>query len=220
MIGKHNPPDFVFTGTIDQVGYYGDGTLAVRDFKFRDKAFRPSKAELDLDIQLTLYAAAIKYGVPACDNCKPRYVQHTDYDPETLAATVFPKLAYGGPCAACTAKIGTAVWPRRFVERCELVWMRDFAKYKKSGQAGTKSYKTGDYKGPCILKTWRSIEDIEVLMGDIVRICDSFRRGNFHRNPGEHCAMWCRHVDLCKSMRAIQAGEVVLTELDYEMPDL
>lgn len=201
---------FIFVGTIDQLGYYDDGTFAVRDFKFRDAAFKPSQTELDLDIQLTVYSAAIRFGKPACDECKPRYE----------STNAHPQLVYNGPCPTCTAKIGTSAWPQRYMDRCEIVWMRDFSKYKKNGRAGTKEYKKGDYKGRCFYRTYRAPSMLEVLMADVIKVCNAFRNGDFHRNPGKHCAMWCKHVDLCRQNKQLAADDINVSAAEYEMPDL
>lgn len=214
-------PPYLFTGTIDQGGVYDDGTFVLRDIKFRDNAFKPSGTKLALDIQITLYAAAMLAGYPACRVCSPKYVT----DPITLERT----LHYDGPCASCQALIGTKAWPRQCPERCEIIWMKDFTRYEKDqhdqyiinkeaakipNPAGGRGkvyprnklnpewqtgHKKGEYKGKCFLTTHRAPAQLKVLMEDIVRVCDAIRRGEFYRRPGEHCSFWCKFQEACSS---------------------
>lgn len=212
---------YLFTGTIDQGGVYDDGTFVLRDIKFRDNQFKPGTAKLALDIQITIYAAAMLAGYPACRVCSPKYIT----DPITLERT----LHYDGPCPACQALIGTKAWPRQCPERCEIVWLKDFERRtedqhdqfvinkdapKIPNPAGGKGkifprnklnplwqtgYKKGDYKGQCFLTTYRQPSQLKVLMEDIILICDAIRRGEFYRRPGEHCSFWCKFRDACTS---------------------
>jgi hypothetical protein len=211
-------PPYLFTGQIDQGGFYDSGDFVVRDLKFRDNNFRPSKTELDLDIQFTIYSTAIKYGKPACTLCRPKY----NIDPFTGAA----ELIYHGPCESCKAKIGTPQWPQRYANRCEMVWMRDFDIHKKDQHDewvidNTKpkipnpkgkgppvyprkrnpdfdsGYKKGQYKGVGFMSTIRAPSSLAILMSDVLRVCDHIRHGMFHRNPGDACNFFCRFREQC-----------------------
>lgn len=226
-----NPADadhpFIFTGQIDQAGFYDDGTFALRDIKFRDNAFRPSRVEFDIDIQMTIYACALRFGNPACEKCKPRY--------EEDAFGLNKKLVYDGPCEECRKKGGTHRWPRKFAERCELIWMRDFETYKKdqyqkvivdknlpkvkSEHSNRKvyqkvtnpkwvdGYKKGDMKGPGFIRTYRTPTQINVMMSDVLRICNKIRSGEFWRNPGNHCNFWCKFQEHCRKGLELQVEE-------------
>ena len=216
---------FMFTGQIDQGGYYPDGVFALRDIKFRQDAFRPSRTEFDLDIQMTVYSAAMKWGVPSCEACRPTY----DAEGERV---------YNGPCEACEAKIGTPQWPQKYPEISQLIWMRDYERRTKDRYAkmikdplkrkefssitGRKvirevinpkwedGYKKGDYKGPGLIKTVRSPSAIEIFMADVINICINIRNGVFYRNPGEKCNFWCRYREQC--VRGVEADIDELTE--------
>lgn len=210
---------YLFTGTIDQAGFYDDGTFSLRDLKFRANNFRPSFTELQLDIQFTIYNAAMAYGNPACNKCRPTY-EMDDFQQ-------WSKLVYHGPCEACTALIGTPKWPRKFVELNELIWMLDFEVYSEdkcktkfipdntkpkipnpSGK-GVKVYpkmlnpvwesspKKGDYHGPGFLRTVRAKSDLDILMSDILHTCDQIRSGIFFRRPGSTCNFWCKYREQC-----------------------
>lgn len=219
-------PPYLFTGMLDQAGYYDDGTFVLRDIKFRDNVFRPSRQELSLDTQLTLYSAALKWGYPACNKCKPFYEQD-----QFSQARV---LKYNGPCDACKAKIATPQWPLRYPERCELIWMYDFETYKKDqhtkeipdrdapkvvGPKGrkvmaskinpdwVKGYKKGDPKGYGILNSYRTPASLDVLLGDILRICDDIRAGRFYRRPSSQCN-WCPHQEACQTSLKIQIDQI------------
>jgi hypothetical protein len=222
-------PPYLFTGQLDQAGYYDDGTFVLRDIKFRDNAFKPSRKELGLDSQFTTYAAALKWGVPACDNCKPTYEQ------EQFSSA--RKLKYNGPCPACVAKIGTVQWPLKYPERCEMVWMYDYETYKKdqytkeitdhdapkvpSPTSGRKvlakkinpewvtGYKKGDPKGEGLLTTYRTPASLDVLLGDLLRVCDDIRAARFYRRPSKDCN-WCPHSEVCSTSLKIQ-----IQDLDY-----
>lgn len=218
---------FIFTGTIDQGGYYSNGTFALRDIKFRENTFRPSKIMLDLDTQITLYAFALRYGRPACDSCKPEFNEFSNSytDP--------------GPCSVCAAKVGTTAWPQMYPEICEVIWMRDFIKYKKdefsreipdktrkvknpaTGRMVNASainpkwmegYKAGDYKGPGFMPTSRSADFLSIQMSDILRICQQIRSGVFYRKPGEQCSFWCKHRETCLNSLELQMDEINIGE--------
>lgn len=220
-----------YTGTIDQGGYYMEGTFAIRDAKFRQNDHKPSRVQLLLDIQQTVYAAAVKYGNPACENCRPHYIA----DPTTGALDS----VYNGPCAACAAKIGTPEWPRRFAERCELLWMRDYERHTKDEYQETikdpekkkvfsvatgrkvirdipnpkwaEGYKKGDFKGEGILTTARSSAQINVLMSDVSRICHEIRQGVFYRKPSKACNWECQYREQC-----VRGVELEVREVDME----
>lgn len=213
-----NFPPYLFTGQIDQGGPYDNGEFAIRDMKFRDNNLRPSKTELDLDVQATVYATAIKYGNPACDQCKPKYT----YDEYRSLQEV----KYSGPCETCKAKIGTPYWPQRFANMFELVWMRDFDihtedQYPLEIADNTKpkipnpkgkgppiyprirnpkyddGYKKDTYKGPGFLLTIRPPSSLATLMSDVIRICDEIRKGTFYRRPGDACNFFCGFKEQC-----------------------
>jgi len=227
-----NGEDTLFTGTVDQAGYYNDGTFALRDLKFRDSAFKPSKVELDINIQLTVYANALKYGNPSCLHCKPEISQNG-------------KLQYSGPCSSCIRKIGTKYWPRKYPYRCELIWMKDYEKYKKDqyihkikdpkkikeynpatgrnvirtivNPKWEEGYKKGDRKGRVFLSTVRTPEHIEVLMKDVEGVIKAMRNGIFYRKPGSHCASWCQYKDTCVDAKNIEVNELKeLKDYPYE----
>ena len=54
------PGGYLFTGTIDQVRKNPDGTIELLDFK--SSKMRPTRYAIPNDLQLTLYAYAIKFG--------------------------------------------------------------------------------------------------------------------------------------------------------------
>lgn len=221
----------LFTGQMDQVGVYEDGTFALRDIKFRDNAYRPSRTEFDLNIQMTVYAAALRYGQPVCEACRPRY--------EEVEFMGRKELVYEGPCLKCSEMIGKPnAWPRRFAEQCELIWMRDYERYKKdeySKEITDKSlpkvksattnrkvfatvpnpkwingYKAGDYKGPRFIPTYRKPDMLLTLMEDVVQLCEEIRSGVFYRNPGDHCNNWCKFKEKCLAGMKMRASEVDL----------
>jgi hypothetical protein len=218
--------EFLSTGTIDQAGFYDDGRFALRDIKFRINNFKPGRIELILDIQLTLYAYALKHGNPTCQKCYPRYE-------DTING---PKLTYDGPCEDCEKKIGTAAWPNLLAERVELIWMRDYVKRKKdecaqyiisetekeinpaTGRQRKKrvinpkwitGYKIGDNTGKGVYTTYRSAAFMEVQIADIIRIAGMIRDGRFYRKPGEACNFWCKFKDIC-----VNSLEVDMEEID------
>lgn len=224
--------EILFTGTIDQAGYYDDGTFALRDLKFRDAAFCPSQTELDINIQLTVYSHALKNGHPSCDKCKP-FIKADG------------KLSYSGPCSDCIKKKKTKLWPQRYPERCELIWMKEYERYKKDKYAKTikdpkkarefnwetgrnkireipnpryeEGYKAGDRKGKVFHTTVRTPSHIEVLMKDIFNIVHAMREGIFYRKPGSHCSSWCQYRDHCTAAKDIEITEIQeLKEYPYE----
>lgn len=232
---KEGAEPYIFTGTMDQAGYYDDGTFALRDIKFRANDFRPSMRQFSLDMQMTIYAAALAAGDPACSACRPTY----QIEPVSLTK----KLVYNGPCENCAKLIGTAKWPKKFPEKCELVWMRDFKKYtedkvkdkfvidnsggvaskvpnpsgkgpkvfpRKLNPAWEKGPKAGDYYGPCFIHTYREPERLKVLMSDILCMCDAIRRGEFYRRPGDHCSFWCKYVETCTANIRVQADAATM----------
>lgn len=231
-------PNYLFTGMIDQAGVYHDGLYVIRDIKFREDPFRPTRVEFNLDIQMTTYAAAVAYGNPACGNCRPRYEKADIFD-------LSPRLVYKGPCPACRLKIGTPQWPRRFAERCEMIWMRDFAKYEKNQYSMyiddktlpkvlnpitkkfniaqrinpnyLKGYKIGDQRGEGFIRTYREKGMLDVLMSDLLRICDQIQQGVFYRLPGKHCNQWCGYTEQCFGGAELQAAEANLVQLAATM---
>ena len=228
--GQH----YLFTGTIDQAGYYADGTFALRDIKFRDSHFKPGHVQLQLDMQLTLYAYAIKHGVPACQTCKPRY-------------SVEGELEYTGPCPECKAKIGTAAWPGLLAERSELVWMRDYAPKKRDeyakyitsetefeinpatgrkrkkrvmNEAWVHGYKKGDPSGKAILVSQKSVAFLNVRMVDLIRVCKMIKTGQFYRKEGEHCNFWCKFKQPGMDMLETQVQEIDVTDFNNRVATL
>lgn len=214
-------PPYLMTGTIDQAGYTEKGDFILRDIKFRDNHFKYSRRQLDLNIQITMYAAALKYGKPACDNCKPVYVDDTSPTGEIIRT-----LLYTGPCETCSKKIGTRLWPNVVPTRCEMVWMYDleprakdeFPQYIKrpdlpkvvnpktkrlvipevlnpEWETGAKA---GSPKGECFLKTYRTTAQLQVFMDDILRVCDQIRDGIFFRLPSKNCD-FCTQYDSCRA---------------------
>lgn len=214
---------FVFTGVIDQAGFYTDGAFALRDIKFRADAFRPGPVEIKLDLQLSLYSYALKHGVPACENCRPQY-------------TVEGTLSYAGPCKSCAAKIGTRNWPSLVAERVELVWMRDFlirqrdqfTKMIDDPEGGKEyyaptrrmrkkqiinpkwvdGYKKGDQVGPGRILASRSAEFLSVHVADLVRLAGMIRDGRFFRKAGDHCNRWCKFQEPCLSMLETEVDDI------------
>ena len=151
-------------------------------------------------------------------------------DEFTKAKTLF----YDGPCATCKAKIGTPQWPLRYAERCEMVWMYDFETYKKDqhekeitdrtapktknsnnryvfakkiNPEWVSGYKRGDQRGQGLLVTYRTPASLDVLLGDILRICNDIRAGRFYRRPSDQCN-WCPHQEACATSLKIQIEEV------------
>jgi len=229
--------EYLITGQIDQGGYYDDGMFALRDYKFRDNQFKPSKTVLDLDIQATVYCTAIRYGVPACESCKPRYEE------DFLEGNT---LVYNGPCETCAAKVGTPAWPQKFAQLFEMIWMKDFDVHTKDqhdewiidpqAQAeGRKiknpkgkgppvyprirnpdydtGYKKGQMKGIGFLQTVRPPSSMQVYMSDILRVCDEIRKGSFFRNPGDACNFLCKHRESCVKGLELEVQDVNLANI-------
>lgn len=226
----------VFTGTIDQAGYYSNGAFALRDIKFRANNFRPKgQAELNLNLQLSLYAYALKYGVPACSECHPVYSAEGE-------------LLYTGPCPTCKAKIGTKLWPQLISEKTELIWMRDYtprkkdqyAKYITDPDGGTEinprtgrrikkrilnqqwcdGYKAGDASGPAHLIGNKSAAFLQVHMADIIRLSGLIKDAQFFRKSGEHCNFWCKHRESCVNMLELEVEEIDTTRLNEHIGTL
>jgi len=235
---------YLFTGTIDQGGYYDNGDFAIRDVKFREAAFKPDGFLLNFNKQLSLYSAGIRYGVPACEVCKPSYAEgdpylSEDYDfsPNNMVSgerTQQPtQVIYNGPCDACRAKIGTNGWPNLLPARAELIWMRDYKVYQKdqykkfikskvnktiSPKTGKRvfadeinpkyleGYKKDSHRGPAILSTSRSEEQLAAYMAEMQTICRSIRQGFFYRREGSHCTSWCRFRQQCLERVELEMG--------------
>lgn len=219
---------YLFTGTIDQAGYYQDGAFALRDIKFRANDFKPGPTELNLDMQLSMYAYALKHGVPACPNCKPRYSEEGE-------------LTYTGPCESCHAKIGTAAWPNLIAERSELIWMRDYAPRKRDeytkwltsdtefeinpstgrrrkkrviNDAWVHGYKQGDPSGKAIHASIKSVSFLNVRMADILRVAKLIKDGHFYRKEGSHCNFWCKFRQPCIDMLETQVQELDISDIE------
>lgn len=224
--------DFIFTGTLDQAGHYEDGTFALRDIKFRLNNFRPKgKVEVQLNIQLSLYAYALQHGNPACDNCKPCY------SPDGT-------LVYAGPCRDCESKIGTSAWPKLACGRVEIIWMRDYETRKKNEfQQYTVSdtekernpltgrlnkakvinpkfvdgYKIGDQVGDGHIVSERTQAFLKVHVADILRIAGMIRDGRFYRKSGDHCNYWCKHKEPCLNSLEMEVGEIDVMQLNENL---
>lgn len=225
-------PDYLITGQIDQGGFYDDGMFDIRDYKFRANDFKPSKIQLDLDIQATVYCTAIKYGVPACSHCRPKYELNEFHQNSTLV--------YNGPCDACSALIGTAAWPQRYANMFEMIWMKDFQvwdsdqgeefiidrdrpKIKNPKGKGPPVFprkvnpdfvrRKGTFKGVGFLQTVRPPSSLTVLMSDVLRVCDEFRKGTFYRNPGDACNFFCKHRESCVKGMELDIQEANLANI-------
>jgi hypothetical protein len=226
-------PPYYFTGQIDQAGLYENGDFVLRDIKFRDNNFRPSKVELQLDVQMSIYATALWHGKPACAECRPRYVT----DPFGVQAK---QLVYEGPCDKCSKLMGTPAWPMRPPVRCEMIWMRDFELHTKDqydkevidktlpkvrnpetnrlvyarvpNPDWAKGYKAGDMKGEGIIKTYRNLRDLDVLMSDVLTICKFIRNGAFYRKPGDQCNFWCKYKESCLKGIELEATSTRIEE--------
>lgn len=224
----------IFTGIVDQLGYYSNGTLAVRDIKFRDKAFKPGYTELALNNQLTVYSAALKWGVPSCAQCKPSY----ETDQHTGAKL---NLVYHGPCDHCQKIYESNLWPKRYPDVVELIWLRDFDRHakdqyakfikdpdgikEKSAETGRmrireivnpkyhEGYKVGDYCGPGFLSSPRTEAKTEVLMTDVVRICEEIRNAAFYRKPSDYCNFMCKYRNYCLDAVETQVQEIDMSKV-------
>lgn len=222
---------FLFTGTLDQAGYYGNGSFVLRDVKFRDNKFRPRKTELDLNLQLSLYAYALRHGSPSCEECKPNY-------------SIEGELLYDGPCETCSKKIGTPLWPQLITEKCELLWMRDYTKRKKDEYAKyivsdtekeknhktgrmikkrlinpkwIEGYKKGDKTGSGKLSTERSAAFLEVHISDLLQLASMIRDGMFYRKAGDQCNYWCQFKEPCLGMLETEVEEVDVYSINQHM---
>jgi hypothetical protein len=236
--GEGNPePDYLLTGQIDQAGFYDDGLFAIRDYKFRDNAFRPSRTQLDLDIQATTYCTALKYGVPACEHCRPKYELNDLFSATTHQQAT---LTYNGPCENCQKLIGTPKWPQRYANLFELIWMNDFEvwdsdkgeefipdksrpKIRNPKGKGPPIYprmpnpdfvqRKGTFKGVGFLQTVRPPGSLATLMSDVLRVCDEFRKGTFYRNPGTTCNFLCKFRDQCVKGLELEIEEASLANI-------
>lgn len=180
---------YVFYGTIDQIcSIPEEDKLIVRDFKFRDAAFKPSWRQLQVDPQLIIYACALKHGIPCCNDCKPRYAEDAEF-----ALVSNRKIVYDGPCDACKAKVGTHEWPKEYPDAGELTWMKDFRILKR----GTAHRKKGEVAGQANYEFRFNSVNVNAYMYDIMQHCRGFRYGSFPRKYGEACKFWCRHSKSC-----------------------
>lgn len=196
---NHNNTSYLFHGSTDHIGYYTTGELAgfltIRDIKFRDRKLKPSWIERALNLQMTVYAYALKYGVPCCKYCAPYY------DNNLLNYEVI----YNGPCDNCRQQIGTKSWPQEFPERCELIWMRDFNKYKRK----YGKHKPGDYYGPGVYTVNRTPTTLEAYMQQVIKLVDSFCTGLNYRRPGMWCNTMCHYRQECISgLNIIESEEM------------
>lgn len=234
---QSNDQQYLFTGQIDSMIFHQNGNFGIRDYKFRMNQFKPNKVELDLDTQFTIYSLACVKGYPACDNCRPKYVGGEEFSLEER------HVVYTGPCTACKAKIDSKRWPRRYASPNEMIWMRDYERHLKDkepkyipdhskpkikgGKKGTSwvlqqcvnpdwgaGYKKGDYIGKCVYPTFRDPALIDTLMSDILRMCDSIRRGVFYRRPSDICAYFCAFREPCLSDIKLQVDEKRLIEME------
>ena len=207
---------FMFTGQIDQFGIDARSRWCVRDLKLRDMTYYPSVQEQMLDIQTAIYSHGIVNGDPACDNCKPRYVSDVTSNVKTLA--------YNGMCDNCEKQKDS--WPDRFPDICSTVWLRSYQRRKKDqyskystktdktkpkirnergnlvyqkalNPAYAKGYKEGECVGEAMIESARSEVMNKVLMSDVLSVCRSIRRGEFHRRPSDHCVSSCSYRKSC-----------------------
>jgi hypothetical protein len=227
--------EMVFTGTIDQGGFYHSGAFALRDIKFRQNTFRPGRIEIKLDLQLSLYAIAMRHGVPSCQDCKPTY------SPEG-------ELLYTGPCDSCKKKIGTSAWPQLAPEKVEMIWMRDYLLRKKdecakylTSDSGEKEfnpatgrsrkkkninpkwidgYKKGDQVGEGRITTQRSQAFLQVHMADLLRVAGMIRDGRFYRKPGDHCNFWCKFSTPCTQALEMEVEDIDVYQINEHMTTL
>jgi len=207
---KYNGNTYLFNGSIDHFLYYVSGELSgtgtIRDIKFKERSFMPSFIERALNLQFTIYSYAFKYGVPCCKFCSPYYsiASNDDFtideDTGDLKFQDSTEIIYNGPCDNCRQLIGTPVWPNKFIQRCELVWMRDFNKRKrKHGR-----HKAGEYFGQGVYVINRSPSTLNAYMAEVIKLVESFCMGLNYRRPGPHCYMFCNYNDICLKMLNIQ----------------
>lgn len=185
LVVKYREEIFIFSGTLDQGGFYEDKRFTLRDLKFRDNAFKPNYIKLMLSHQMIVYAAALKHGVPACKDCVPKYIEDS--------GLMKRDIEYSGPCDNCKATMDTPKWPGVFPSQCELVWMKDFAELKKA----YRGKKKGEFKGKGIYTTYIKKDRIVYYMEDVLEWCYAFRHGFNPRNPGEICMTFCDYKDQC-----------------------
>lgn len=207
---EYNGNTYLFNGSIDHFLYYVSGELSgtgtIRDIKFKERSFMPSFIERALNLQFTIYSYAFKYGVPCCKFCSPYYsiASNDDFtideDTGDLKFQDSTEIVYNGPCDNCRQLIGTPVWPNQFIQRCELVWMRDFNKRKrKHGR-----HKAGEYFGQGVYVINRSPSTLNAYMAEVIKLVESFCMGLNYRRPGSHCYMFCNYNDICLKMLNIQ----------------
>lgn len=207
---EYNGNTYLFNGSIDHFLYYVSGELSgtgtIRDIKFKERSFMPSFIERALNLQFTIYSYAFKYGVPCCKFCSPYYsiASNDDFtideDTGDLKFQDSTEIVYNGPCDNCKQLIGTPVWPNQFIQRCELVWMRDFNKRKrKHGR-----HKAGEYFGQGVYVINRSPSTLNAYMAEVIKLVESFCMGLNYRRPGSHCYMFCNYNDICLKMLNIQ----------------
>lgn len=200
-----NGKPFLFTGQIDQGGFYDNGLFALRDLKFRDNAFKPSKIELKLSTQGVIYSLAAKYGNPVCDACRPRY----DINPLTQEKV----LEYDGPCDSCKEIANDKYkWPSRTPDKWELMWMRDYQPLKR----GTKGKKKGDLRGPGCHSITIDEANAHARLEDVLRACQSIRSGAFYRRPSSYCNSFCHWREPCLNAIEMKTQE----NIEEEMKDL
>jgi hypothetical protein len=190
MLIKYNSKIYVFSGTIDQIGTYQDGTFSIRDMKFRDNAFKPNYYELSFEPQFTIYASAMLFGYPACKECSPRYTERMNEEKNYSVETI---ISYSGPCEECKKKMKTPKFPYIKPNLVELIWMKDFEKYQKS----TRGKNKGDFKGDCIYKNTVPIKSYIKILHELITLCELFENGLKIRSPGEHCMMFCDFKSNC-----------------------
>lgn len=221
-------PPFLFTGLIDQGGYYDNGDFAIRDIKFREMAFKPDGFKLNFNKQLTLYTTGVRYGVPSCGVCKPTAYQPDEYllddfafekpsspqspgaakessrtgTPASRSESGISPVTYNGPCATCRAKIGTNLWPNILPARSELIWMRDYKVYQKDQHTKFIKHPTEKAINP---KTGRHVKK------DIVnpKYLEGYKAGSHRgpailstsRNPDQLAAFMAEMRLICQSIR-------------------
>jgi hypothetical protein len=134
---------------------------------------------------MIIYSAALKFGIPCCDECKPKY--------EIDTALFTREIQYNGPCEECSSKIGTHEWPRAFPAVCQLVWLKDYQVLQRA----SRGKKKGDFKGKGIYESFIKRKRIKNYLSDVLEWCYRFKHGFYPRNPGEMCMMFCDYKKQC-----------------------
>ena len=155
--------------------------------------------------------------MPCCKFCSPYYsiASNDDFtideDTGDLKFQDSTEIIYNGPCDNCRQLIGTPVWPNKFIQRCELVWMRDFNKRKrKHGR-----HKAGEYFGQGVYVINRSPSTLNAYIAEVIKLVESFCIGLNYRRPGSHCYMFCNYNDIFLKMLNIMPNTGVSEEPNF-----